>query len=204
MKKILIGFVLGIFIVFGSVPAMAVLIDFEPPTFGINGITGPEVTNQYPELTFSSTAPYTNYVSTQPGIGFGSNFLCSGAVGSINCVAETIATFTNPVNNLQFYGVGSNATGVVANIDVFTNGIFSATLNFIGTAQFFTPILADLSAYNNVTSIRIYNITDGGGLGWDNFSFTPVSAPIPEPGTMMLLGSGLVGLVGYGRRRFKK
>jgi len=29
-------------------------------------------------------------------------------------------------------------------------------------------------------------------------------APIPEPGTMMLLGSGLVGLAGYARKKIKK
>lgn len=41
--------------------------------------------------------------------------------------------------------------------------------------------------------------------GWDVNSEDPaIGHAIPEPGTMLLLGSGLIGLTGLGRRKFRK
>lgn len=176
-------------------PAFAALITFE----GL--ANGTVITNQFPGVTFSANAGFENEVSTQPGIGFGANFLCTAPIGgSINCTQETVLDFAAPVNSLQFWQVGDDASGVVARVDVFENFAFSSTVNILGFNDFNTPNLVDLTTFTDVTRIRIHSITDPGGLGWDNFEFDE-TAPVSEPATLALLAFGLVGARLERRRR---
>ena len=52
-----------------------------------------------------------------------------------------------------------------------------------------------------LSAAHIQSIGDGDS-GW----IAPVgeTEPVPEPATMLLLGSGLIGIAGFGRKKFKK
>ena len=174
-------------------------------TIGFEGLSnGTVVTNQFPDVVFSSNAGFENQVATRPGLGFGDNFICTApTAGSINCTQETILTFSSVVNNLSFYQVGDNANGVVALVDVFENGLFSSTVNILGFDTPLVPDIVDLNAFSNVSSIRIYNITDPAGLGWDNFQFEAVPVPWETDALPVVVSTVLFGLGVWTKRKRK-
>jgi hypothetical protein len=89
-----------------------------------------------------------------------------------------------------------------ANIEAFGAGnvllgTFSVTGNNTGGSTGTAPFLGVISSAADITSIRYSIDFDNFGLAINHTSM----APVPEPGTLSLVGTGLVGLVGAIRRR---
>jgi len=162
------------------------------------GFIGQPFSNNF---NVTATGQTFAFVFGQYTVGPGVALVESGCIDS-PCLPITLTgNLTSPVASLSFSGFFDEAEGAGSRfvlVDWLTgSGPFVFTTVEGGSGSF-TIELLDFFANNDTASTQLYNQTARITIT----SFTPGGqTPVPEPTTMLMLGSGIAGLIISKRRR---
>ena len=154
---------------------------------GLFGVTDSSITTQFPS----------------GGSVVAGNFVVDPVLGLVCCTDAVIAEFSSTITRVGFDIASGGSDDTTITAFVFSGGSPTATGTFTFTAS---PVMFfGLEDLSGIDGIAFQVLTQNpGAFAMNNFRFEGSVAPIPEPSTMILMGSGLVGLIWHNRRRKKE
>lgn len=126
-----------------------------------------------------------------------------GAVSTYNdSISQALATIPGQAYTLT-YSLTHPYPASANDFQVTWGGTTLQDLIDYGSFPYNTFTL-DVTATSTPTILQFSGLEVPAFYYLDDVSVTGAAAEVPEPTTMLLLGSGLIGLAGYGRKKFFK
>jgi hypothetical protein len=185
------------------VATLAFCLCVAAPTFAQNLITnGSFETGDFSGWTTGGNFEFTQVVSggyyVYSGAQDGQFYTTMGPVGSDGSLSQTLSTVAGAQYNISFWfaSVGDDPS----DFSVYWNGTQLLSLTNPNTGVNWTQYT--FTATGTGSDTLTFNFMDSPEyLALDNVSVTQQASTVPEPSSFLLLGTGVVGLGGFVRRK---